>query len=258
MFDYVRLQALRARTLLAYRGNWRNIPIQECGEPLVQIPQEMVYPYYARDMKLVTDERLFARSGLYSRFLMARQEVQQHGYDLIAYDAWRSLELQENLFWHYMREFTAPKFGMKAEFARLTNYASIREYFESLTEETQELMRNANRTYVSWPSSDPKAPSPHASGGSIDVWLYKDGKPTDLGVPFDWMEENAGAFYQLKLWRNRFAQDSSVCEHRKRLLLAMSNAGFTCYGPEIWHFNFGNQMDALVKGGPAIYSYIEP
>jgi len=38
----------------------------------------------------------------------------------------------------------------------------------------------------------------------------------------------------------------------------MTKAGFSCYGPEIWHFNHGNQMDSLVKGGMAAYSYIEP
>ncbi len=97
------------------------------------------------------------------------------------------------------------------------------------------------------------------TGGAIDVWLYQDGVPVNMGVPFDWMEENAGAFYHFRMNRPRFkGNDGNICERREVLLVAMVEAGFSCYGPEIWHFNYGNQMDALVKGGSAIYSYIEP
>jgi D-alanyl-D-alanine dipeptidase len=120
-------------------------------------------------------------------------------------------------------------------------------------------MREANRTFVSWPSKDPTCPSPHATGGAVDVWLVEEGSTANLGVPFDWMEEDAGTFYHLKRRRSRFSgNDSKVCRNRSKLILAMANAGFSCYGPEIWHFNYGNQMDALVKGGAACYSYIEP
>jgi D-alanine-D-alanine ligase len=148
-----------------------------------------------------------------------------------------------------MREFTSAKLGLKDRFAGL-NREQVRALFEELSPDVQASLREANRTYVSWPSSDPQQPSPHATGGSIDVWLYEDGQPVNLGVPFDWMEENAGAFYHMRLRRERFAgPDRRICERRERLILAMVRAGFTCYGPEIWHFNFGNQMDALVRGG---------
>lgn len=73
------------------------------------------------------------------------------------------------------------------------------------------------------------------------------------------MKDDAGAFYHLKIRRKRFSgNDAKICRNRNILLMSMVKAGFTCYGPEIWHFNFGNQMDALVKGGIACYSYIEP
>ena len=73
------------------------------------------------------------------------------------------------------------------------------------------------------------------------------------------MEVDAGAFYHLKRKRKPFlGNDRAISARREVLLYAMIKAGFTCYGPEIWHFNYGNQMDALVRGGPARYSYIEP
>jgi len=73
------------------------------------------------------------------------------------------------------------------------------------------------------------------------------------------MEDDAGAFYHLKLRRKRFhGNDQEISRSRNILLYAMTQAGFSCYGPEIWHFNYGNQMHALVAGGCACYGYFEP
>jgi D-alanyl-D-alanine dipeptidase len=86
------------------------------------------------------------------------------------------------------------------------------------------------------------------------------GKPVDLGVPFDWMETNAGAFYHLEEdaepWPG--GDQFAVNFHRELLLRTMVTAGFSCYPHEIWHFNYGNQMDAVVSGKTARYGYIEP
>jgi D-alanyl-D-alanine dipeptidase len=260
MLDYLKMQYLRYVTLSAYRsGDWRTIPIQDNGQKLVQIPEDMAFPFYARVMKLVTDERMFLREEVLEKVFSARERINKLGLDLMVYDGWRSVELQENLFWFYMRAFTAARFNKKEEFEKLKDFSEIKAHFESLSPETQSVLREANRTYVSWPSKDPKAPSPHATGGAVDVWLIQNGTEANLGVPFDWMEEEAGAFYHLKLRRKRLAgNDRKVCKNRTNMILAMAGAGFSCYGPEFWHFNYGNQMDALVKGGTAKYSYIEP
>lgn len=260
MLDYIRLQYLRYVTLRAYRsGDWRKIPIKDNGQKLVQVPEEMAFPFYARVMKLVVDERMYLREGVLDRVIRVRERLSRFGLDLVVYDGWRSVELQENLFWFYMRAFTAGKFNQKEQFERLDGSAQIKAYFASLSPETRAVIREANRMYVSWPSKDPIAPSPHATGGAVDVWLIKNGAEVNLGVPFDWMEEEAGAFYHLKLRRKRLAgNDKKICRNRTRMILAMADTGFSCYGPEFWHFNYGNQMDALVKGGCASYSYIEP
>jgi len=258
--ENAQLRRLKDVTLRAYkRGDWRKMPIKENGQQLVQVPQEMVFPFYAKTMKLVADERMFLREKVYEMMLRARMWLQNHGLDLKVYDGWRSIELQENLFWYYMKMFTSGRFGQKDQFEKLDSPDLIRTYFKSLPPETQTAMLEVNRTYVSWPSKDPEAPSPHATGGAIDVWLFENGVEADLGVPFDWMEENAGAFYHLKSRRKRFpVDDQRVCWSRTKLILAMAKAGFSCYGPEFWHFNYGNQMDALVRGNVACYSYIEP
>jgi D-alanyl-D-alanine dipeptidase len=69
------------------------------------------------------------------------------------------------------------------------------------------------------------------------------------------MEENAGAFYHLT---HHDAFSWYVHANRNTLLYAMHTAGFSSYPYEIWHFNFGNQMDAITKNEVARYSYCEP
>ena len=261
MYEFFRMQALRYITLSAYKtGDWRKLQIKECGEPLLALPPDITYPYYSKEMKLTNDHSVYLREHVLERLLVARERLVSIGYDIKVYDGWRSIEVQENLFWYYMKEFTAAKFGMKDDFADLKELSKVKEYFLSLPPPTQSVMKDTNRTFVSWPSKDPGSPSPHSTGGSVDVWLYEsDGSASNLGVPFDWMEDDAGTFYHLKRNRQPFkGNDKKISGNRTKMILTMADSGFSCYGPEFWHFNLGNQMDALVKGGKAKYSYIEP
>ncbi|MCA9364629.1 MAG: hypothetical protein KC736_01925 [Candidatus Moranbacteria bacterium] len=209
-------------------------------------------------MKLSDDERVSLREKALGMFLRARTIALSLGYDLKVFDGWRSISVQKALFWFYLREFTAQKFGLVDVF-KGCDIDEVERRFFALSETLRETVRDANRVFVSWPSSSVDSPSPHATGGAVDVWLYKDGNPVNLGVPFDWMEDDAGAFYHLKLRRKRFhGNDQEISRRRNVLLYAMTQAGFSCYGPEIWHFNYGNQMHALVVGGEVCYSYSEP
>lgn len=261
-WPFLRLHYLRLRTLRAYRfgGDWRQLPVRDNGEPLALVPKEMSYPYYAVEMRLTTDHNVWLREGVLERVLHARCQLQKLGLDLLVYDGWRSIELQEALFWYYLRQFTVRQFDLTDYFAAATTSAAIKKLFDELSPDRRTVLREANRRYVSWPSKDPDRPSPHATGGAVDVWIREhDGGHANLGVPFDWMEDDAGAFYHLKRRRRRFpGNDRLVCRRRGQLLLAMADAGFSVYPAEFWHFNAGNQMDSLVTGQIARYSYIEP
>lgn len=260
MIDYLRLQLARFITLRAYRGgDWREILIRENGQPLVEVPEEIVFSFYFHVLKIAKNEKLYLREEVLRKILTVRETLRKQGFDLKVYDGWRSIELQENLFWYYMKLFTVEKFDLKETFDSLSSIEDIKECYESLSPEKRKVIFEANRTYVSWPTSDLSSPSPHLTGGSVDIWLYKEGEAENLGVPFDWMKEDAGAFYHLKFRRKKFpGNDARICRNRNILLASMIKSGFTYYGPEVWHFNFGNQMDALVKGGIACYSYLEP
>lgn len=182
------------------------------------------------------------------------------GLYLVVYDGWRSLDVQERLFWKYLQMFTVKNTTYEMLFADAHSVSELKNVFDRLPKDAQVFLREANRKYVSWPSSDPQKPSPHATGGSVDVWIMDVfGDPINMGVPFDWMEPDAGAFYHLKVKRRKFkGNDWAVSNHRTNLILAMVDACFTCYGPEFWHFNMGNQMDSIVSGKTARFSYVEP
>lgn len=256
----VDLEALKQDTEDAFRkGNWRHLPIQENEEPLLLVPPEFCYPWYAVEMGFCDDPRIYLRRTVYNMFLVAHGILRSWGYDLMIYDGWRSITLQEALFWHYLKEFSASKFDIEHVFAGCSRPADIKSVFLGLCPEVKCALLEENFTYVSWPSNDPSCPHPHATGGAVDVWLYQDGRPINMGVPFDWMDREAGAFYHRSPNVHSLgANHETICAHREALQAAMAAVGFSCYAAEFWHFNFGNQMDALVSKNDALYSYIEP
>lgn len=257
------LQWVRFVTLSSYRNkDWRKKRIKECHEKLVEVPPNLAYPFYTNEMGLSSDPKIYLRQGLLDRFLIAKEYVSKYNpeYYLVVYDGWRSLEIQEKLFWIYLKLYTIPKFKLERKFELTKNIEEIRLIFSELSTETQITLREANRQYVSWPSDDPLMPSPHFTGGSVDVWLHSKGVPVNLGVPFDYMYKEAGCFYHLNFFnkRSEIKITKQIAYNRSLMIYSMHKAGFSCYGPEFWHFNYGNQMDALVKGGDAKYGIILP
>ena len=254
------LQDVYAQTVKAFLTPYYDVRIRECGERLVKVAPKHSHSWYCREMKLISSPDVFLRETVYGMFLTARETLVEQGFDLKVYDGWRSIELQEALFWHYMQLFTVKALGYAKHFAGRKSGKEIKAAFEELPEFAQARLKQENRKYVSWPSKDRKRPSPHATGGAIDVWLYRNGRPVTLGVPFDYMREPAAAFWHLKHPNASWPEGSPVEVRRNRelLLRAMVGVGFSCYPHEIWHFNHGNQMSALVNNEVACYGYIEP
>jgi D-alanyl-D-alanine dipeptidase len=106
--------------------------------------------------------------------------------------------------------------------------------------------------FVSLPSNSMTAPSPHYTGGSIDLTIVDDsGRPLDMGTAFDDFTDAAHtAHYE--------HSDTIVRENRRLLYHLMTAAGFSNYPFEWWHYDYGNQFWAYRLEKPnAFYGPID-
>ncbi len=147
-------------------AGWKEVPLKENTEPLVPIGsfvgnnfdriftssiyygerQDSPYGRESLEGSLVTT---FARKEVAEQLLDADSSLPL-GMHIIVYDSYRSLEVQQSLYDQYLN-------ALKKEHSDWTE--------EQLSTETQK--------FVSIPSTNPDRPSPHNTGGSIDVAVYK-------------------------------------------------------------------------------------
>jgi D-alanyl-D-alanine dipeptidase len=148
------------------------------------------------------------------------------GIALLVLDGWRPLALQAELFEHYQELLTSLE----------TSDSSI----------TGEL-------YVSKPSADFRHPSPHLTGGAVDVVLADAfGRALDMGAEFDEFDARAHiGFYESR--NGEGSDDMLYALRRRELSHALSAAGFVNHAPEFWHFSYGDQMWGLARGRSARY-----
>jgi zinc D-Ala-D-Ala dipeptidase len=151
---------------------WKDIPIEEGNRPDPLVPlgpfsQEAgilmtssVYfgehgsSPYAEDKNKLEGSllTLFARRSV-ARRLVAAERLLPAGHHLLVFDAYRPYQVQKSL-----HDFYKQKLGEK--------YPGREE--RALELETQ--------NYVSFPSTDPARPSPHNTGGAVDVAVVKLGR----------------------------------------------------------------------------------
>lgn len=202
---------------------WKNIEIRECGEKLVPINGQFASSilvdaqYYKQNIPHAS-ETMFTREGVLKQLLVAASYLPK-GYKLLIWDAWRPLEVQKAIFDSYVKKLK--------EKNNVPN--------ENLIELAQK--------YVSLPSQDTKKPSPHYTGGAIDLTICdQNGNQLKMGTHFDHFgPESAMCFYEN-------SRPHSICAQNRRLLYhVMTKAGFSSYDEEWWHFDFGNQFDAAKK-----------
>lgn len=134
---------------------------------------------------------------------------------------------------------------------------------------SEEESKNMAIKMVSEPPSDldvlRKSPPPHSTGGSVDVvlafkdkidvksdyWLEKAMVP--FGAKFDEMmdpiyrdERSETSFYEKKNKQTSLnTEEQEALEFRRILYHTLIKAGFTNYFTEFWHYDFGNQFNAL-------------
>ncbi len=114
--------------------------------------------------------------------------------------------------------------------------------------------------YWSAPSAGKTSPSPHSTGGAVDLTLrfIETGQPLYMGGLFDDLTENAHTD-----WFEREAlvsmSDEQARQNRRLLFWVMHDAGFANNPTEWWHYSWGDQMWARLRGhSAACYGACDP
>lgn len=209
---------------------WKNLPIIECKEKLIKIndyaPEYIVVraKYWEDGLSRASKDQ-FLRGGALSRLADAARHL-PCGMKIVVWDAWRPLEVQQALFDQHLELLRKEHPGVKED----------------------ELIVLA-QTYVSLPSSNHLKPSPHFTGGAVDLSLLDGlGNDINMGTRFDHFGPEAGLMYFEK------NENEEIKRNRRLLYWVMREVGFSGYDEEWWHFDYGNQFDAKRSGkGFAVY-----
>ena len=109
------------------------------------------------------------------------------------------------------------------------------------------------RRFVAYPELFPNRPTPHSTGGAIDVTLFDiaTGDVLDMGSGFDEPVEASVCDYFER-------HPHAVYTERRRLLFhAMTTSGFANYPGEWWHFEYGTlRWAAATDAQAAIYNAV--
>ena len=214
-------------------AGWKEVTITECFQPLIDLgnldPRIQVVPQYFRQGIPNALSRMYLRQEAAEKLIEAARYL-PGGYSLVIFDSYRPLEVQASLFNTFMSQ--------------------LRDQYPQKSEE--ELI-DLTQTYVSLPSSDLTRPSPHATGGAIDLSIKESlGLPLDMGTDFDSFEIMAQTAYF-----KRVQGGEEVHQNRRLLYIVMTQAGFTNYPEEWWHYDFGNQFWGKITGEKAKYGFAD-
>lgn len=210
-------------------------PIQAVTEPLVKIveqPRLQARSAYFADQIAGALPDIWLRADVAQRLEHALSLLPDHlGLRLL--DGWRPYEVQ-----------VALRDQVAAELVVQMPEASAAERLQVLNQ------------FVAMPSTAAAAPSPHLTGGSVDLTLFDvaTDAAVDMGSAFDSAElASWTAFYEAETTR-----DGAINQHRRLLCHAMAQAGFTNLPTEWWHFDCGNQLWAHYSGqAHALYAAAE-
>ncbi|MBB3190297.1 M15 family metallopeptidase [Halomonas cerina] len=219
------------------------LPIAGSDEPLVPLslaPAPLrIFPVYAKQGLPGAIDECYVREGVYRRLLRVARALPTD-YGLVVLDGWRPWRVQQYLF--------------------ETLHEALRAHHPELSEEA---LLERTREFVAVPSRDARAPSPHLTGGAVDVTLSDaDGLPLDMGTLFD-EAVPASHTAALEAIARPTSRERQARDNRRRLYGAMLEQGFTNLPSEWWHFDAGDQLWAHYGGhqqavyGPAELETVE-
>ena len=202
----------------------KNVKIEECNEKLELLDEKefVLEPMYLKWGHNKTPE-MKLREGVIEKLRQAKRMLRMiegcEAWNIKIWDGYRTLHTQKLLYDGYY----------------------VRLKLENPDWDHNKLCK-AVEIFISPPSHDKALPSPHNTGGSVDLTLVDGDKAEiDMGTPFDEFTERAFTMH--------FKKDGNNV-HANRMLLKsiMEGAGFTNYPEEWWHFDFGNPLWAETTG----------
>lgn len=221
----------------------RAVPIEESGEetvPASLVPEKiLVRPQYYHQMLERSVPECYVRRSVLARLLEAADMLPK-GCRLVLLDSWRPRSIQTTLFQKFRSELRE-KMPLLSD-AEITTLAS---------------------QYVAPPSLHPQHPSPHVTGGAVDLTIVDGtGICLPMGSEFDETSERSSTvWFEMRLAAGEaLSPDETEAMYNRRLLFyVMQKAGFCNYPDEWWHFDYGDQIWALLSGKRcAIYGVTEP
>ncbi|WP_305879871.1 M15 family metallopeptidase [Thermosynechococcus sp. HN-54] len=208
---------------------YTHIPIQECGEPLVPIPDAFLklqpHPYQSLGAPYGKASPFWLRLGVIAALERAQAFLAPYGWQLAIFDAYRPIAVQQFMVAH--------------TFATLCR----QQGYDPQIIEPAIASEIWQQVYQFWavPSSDPQQPPPHSTGAAVDLTLADPaGHPLEMGGAID--EVSARSFPD---FYDRYPEEThAACFAQRRQILyqAMHRAGFQRHPHEWWHFSLGDQL----------------
>jgi zinc D-Ala-D-Ala dipeptidase len=227
---------MSSQTLVMQMKPYRQVPIQECGEPLVAIPLrlfavETPHPYIKCGADYEGKSPYYLRQGVIDRLIQAQERLQQlhPGWQIQIFDAYRPVEVQQYMVDYTFKEAIATR-GL--DVTKLS---------------TAELEQIWHDVYQIWaiPSFDLETPPPHSTGAAIDITLVDDRcVPVAMGSPIDEMSPRSKPEY---FTNSEDPQAPEYNSNRQLLAQVMNYAGFVRHPEEWWHFSIGDQLWAWIN-----------
>lgn len=212
---------------------YQQVPIQECGEPLVPIPlehfaTESPHPYQKLGAPYGATSPYHLRQSVLTALIAVQAQLQQQqpGWRLQIFDAYRPVAVQQFMVDHTFAQVIRE---------RNLSPTALSDY------QRQAIWQDV---YQFWavPNLDPTTPPPHSTGAAIDLTLIDaTGKPVDLGSPIDELSPRS--------YPDHYSNQPEQPYHNRRELLrdVMHTAGFRRHPQEWWHFSLGDQMWAWLR-----------
>lgn len=226
---------------------WSDIPIVECADPMVPLPELLLclepHPYQTLSAPYGPGATPFClRKQVVQRLIQAQGQLQLRcpEWRLAVFDGWRPLAVQAFMVRHTLAEQCKQR-GIDPLQSSIDRDRVV-----------EEVMR-----FWASPSEDPATPPPHSTGAAVDLTLAQiDGSVLTMGSAIDAIgdvSEPDHFLHQAERCSDAGLRQDYLLWHRRRRSLreAMESAGFVQHPNEWWHFSWGDQLWAWRSGNPS-------